>query len=200
MTPKYNPKHRKTKSVRSATGQAKKYLRNKKLTTLFIIAVVVGVSIVGIFIGKLSYDEWALTHVQKGDKVTVELRIWKADRDGNNISLVVWHENQTITMKDTANESGIVYGLWEQLLGMEDGQTRERLWLDRCVDDLEPIPDIDFHPEAIAGDGWDDRYKPGRRIGRCKSFGYDTTIELGVDLRFTPIIYWINVIKLEKAS
>ena len=200
VPPKYNPKHKKTKSVSPANRHTKKFLRNKKLTTVIIIAVVIGVSIAGIFIGKFGYDEWALDHIQKGDKVTAELRIWKADDEGENVSLVVWHDNVTITMEDTANETGIVYGLWDQLLGMAEGETKSRLWLPRCVDDMEPIPDEEFDPDAVAWDGWDDRYKPGRTRGRCHSFGYDTTVELGVNLRFTPIIYWINITELVKGN
>ena len=200
MTPKYNPKHQKKKTGPSSTKSAKKYLRNKKVTTWIIITVVVGVSIVGIFMGKLGYDEWALNHIQKGDTVTAELRIWKADDDGNNISLVVWHDNVTIHMEETALESDIVYGLWDQLHGMAEGDTREKLWLSRCVDDLIPIPDVEFYEDAVAGDGWDDRYRPGRSRARCQSFGTWTNGTMGVELRFTPIIYWINIVELVKGN
>ena len=180
-------------------------MQRKKLITLVVIAAVIGVSIVGIFIGKFGYDEWALTHIQKGDTVTMELRIWKADDEGNyiNSSIVEWNSTTDPlikTIKDTANETGIPYGLWDQLLGMKINETREKLWLPRCVDDLIPIPDVEFHEDAIGGDGWDDRYNPGSRRSRCYSFGYDTTSELGINLRFTPIIYWIYIAELEKEN
>ncbi len=171
--------------------------------TGIIIITVVGVSIVGIFIGKFGYDEWALTHVQKGDTVTMELRIWKADDDGNNISMVVWNRTDnplTKKIEVTAEETGLPYGLWDNLLGMKVGEIDERLWLPRCVDDLISIPEVEFHPDAVAGDGWDDRFKPETRQARCYSFGYDTTAELGINLRFTPIIYWIHITELEKGN
>ncbi|MHA1109551.1 MAG: hypothetical protein ACTSRE_00505 [Promethearchaeota archaeon] len=204
MSPKYNPKHKNRTKSSKTTKQAKKYMQRKKWITLIVIAAVIGVSIVGIFIGKFGYDEWALNHIQKGDRVTMELRIWKADDEGNyiNSSIVVWNSTTDPlikTIKDTANETGMPYGLWDQLLGMKFNETREKLWLPRCVDDLIPIPEVEFHEDAIAGDGWDDRYNPGsRRYARCYSFGYDTTSELGINLRFTPIIYWIHIVDLEK--
>ncbi|MBN2155839.1 MAG: hypothetical protein JW776_07330 [Candidatus Lokiarchaeota archaeon] len=203
MTPKYNPKHKKRKNSIPPTKQANKYQRNKKIITLGIIAIVIGVSLAGIFVGKFSYDEWVLTHIQIGDKITVELFIWIADDNGNNITGIVWNNtkgDQTFTIEETANETGIPYGLWDQLIGMENGSIRERLWLPRCVDDLVPIPDVDFHQDAVAGDGYDDRYQPGLRRSRCYSFGYNTISELGINLRYTPIIYRIHVLELNKKN
>ena len=198
VTPKYNPKHKKKRVIAPTQKSAQKFARNRKIITLIVIAGVIGVSIVGIFIGKSGYDGWKETHIQKEDEVTVELRIWKANDDGDNVSNVIWHQNKTYTIKETANETGIPYGLWDQLIGMEVNETDNRLFLPRCVDDMKPIDDVVFHEEAVAFDGWDDRYKPGRRIARCYSYGYDTTGELGVDLRFTPIIYWIKILNLKK--
>jgi len=203
VTPKYNPKHQKRRTTTPPSKQAKKFLQTKKFITLIIIAVVVGMGIVGIFIGKFSYDEWAKNHIQIGDEVTMELRIWMADDDGNNVSGIVWNMTDaplTKIIKKTANETGLPYGLWDQVLGMKLDAVKEKLWLPRCVDDLIPIPDVEFHPDAVAGDGWDDRYKPGSWRARCYSFGYDTTSELGVDLRFTPIIYWIRIVEIQKSD
>ncbi len=207
MSPKYNPKHKSQRSHGQSTKQAKKYQQSKKLITLFVIAGVIGVSIVGIFIGKLGYEEWAEDHIQKGDTVTMELEIWKADDEGNyiNTSIVVWNRTDDPyikTIEDTAIETGIPYGLWDQLIGMKLNETKQKLWLPRCVDDLvDDIPDVDFHPDAVAGDGWDDRFEPGNRRGRCYSFGYDTTSELDdVNLRFTPIIYRIYIVEIVKEN
>ena len=67
-----------------------------------------------------------------------------------------------------------------------------------CVDDLVPIPDVVFHEDAVPGDGWDDRFNPGNRRGRCYSFGYDTYFRIRSQFRFTPIIYWIHIVEIEK--
>ena len=109
-------------------------MQRKKMITLIVIAGVIGVSIVGIFIGKFGYDEWALNHIQKGDRVTMELRIWKADDEGNYINASISEWNRTTdpllkTIKDTAIETGLPYGLWDQLLGMKFNETKARLWL-----------------------------------------------------------------------
>jgi hypothetical protein len=204
VSPKYNPKHDKRRNLHNQSRQSKKYLRNRKLITVIIIVCVIGVSIVGIFLGKFGYEEWAVDHVQKGDIVTVQLRIWIADDDGNNVSMVVWNQTDdplVVKIKDSALETEIPYGLWDQLIGMKVNETEERLWLPRCVDDMIPIPDVEFHPDAVAGDGWDDRFRPGSLRSRCYSYGYDTTEELdGLNLRFTPIIYWIHVVNIVKDS
>ena len=90
-------------------------------------------------------------------------------------------------MESTAQETGLIYGFWLAVLGMAEGEFDDGVYLEACVDDLQYPPDYIYDPNAVAGDGWDDRYAPG--IVQCQSYGSG-------ELRFTRLIFEIEIIDI----
>lgn len=187
-----NPKHAKSRAGTKIYARKHKRFRSMRgfLFTVVILAVIIAGSVAVVIFN----PNENIRFVEVGDTVTVRYILWTTltnedwekgeQRDANN--------EFYIDMKETAQETGLIYGFWDAVLGMAEGEIDDGVYLEACVDDLQYPPDYVYHQSAVAGDGWDDRWALG--VVRCQSYGTDSP---SPDLRFKRLIFEIEIIKID---
>ncbi len=186
-----NPKHAKSRA--GTKIYARKHKRFRSMRGIFFTVVILAIIIAG-SVAVVVFTQDDIRFVKVGDTVTVKYTLWTTltnedwekseQRDANN--------EFYIDMKETAQETGLIYGFWDAVLGMAEGEIDNGVYLEACVDDLQYPPDYVYHQDAVAGDGWDDRYAP--ELVRCQSYGDDSR---GPELRFKRLIFEIEIIKID---
>lgn len=143
--------------------------------------------------------------VEIGDTITIEYTLWLSNNDGDKVDRLQTGSFES-TIEDTATDTGLIYGFWDALIGMVEN-VPEYAWLNKCIDDTQARPSgVTIDDEAVEGDNWDDRWPPDSPFGkRAESYGYDnyvTSESTGTEynLRFTPILFRIEVVDVQKGS
>lgn len=173
---------------------------NKRIIiSLAIIGIVLGSSI-GIIV-YLTRNTNNLQVVEIGDTVTVKYTLWVCDDNFVKLAKIDEDTMENVEIKESAEEQGWIWGFWDAVVGMPKNVPDDVL-LEKCIDDCEARPSgIIIHPNAVAMDGWDDRYDVG--VKRAASYGWDHEV-LDINninkynLRFTNLWFRIEILNITK--
>ncbi|MEE9377668.1 MAG: hypothetical protein V3V33_06490 [Candidatus Lokiarchaeia archaeon] len=134
----------------------KKYRSRTKIIVL--ICVVLILFIVGATIFTYSKPKT----VEKYDTVKIDYTVWESDRSRNYDTLnplldtIIWVTMVPITENDT---TGLILGLYKNLLGRKVYYESDLIWLDKCIDEnRDGIDDITNTTALTYGNGTDQYY------------------------------------------
>ncbi len=204
--PKQNPKHQK-KPIKAEYVRKRKKIPFQKRQILGIIFITVFfVSMASIVV--ISYMNQNLVYVEVGDTVYIKYSLWltksndnweKEDtkKDSNEYFKVVIGEDGSTTGFFSATNPNIQYGLiegfYDGVIGRVNGTVDNFVYIEACVDNMDDNYGT-LHPDAVAGDGWDDRYPPSLPFGReCKSYGAGPNVN-------RRLIFSIEILDIEKGT
>ena len=182
-----NPKHAKSRA--GIKIYARKHRRFRSMRGMIITIVILATIITGLVAVVIFNPNENILFVDVGDTVTVKYTLWLSDENWDQVEEKEAGEFD-ILMEATARDTGLIHGFWFAVLGMAEGEIDDGVYLEACVDDLQSPPAL-IHPLAVAGDDWDDRDAPG--VTFCQSYGSG-------ELRFTRLIFKIEIISIEKGS
>ena len=111
-----------------------------------VVATIVFVILVGVIVFAFFYNNPVAIHIQKYDTVEIQYTAWESDERKNYNELdplyddTIWVTMVPITENDT---TGLILGLYDNLLGKGISFESGLLWLDKCIDqDRNGIDDL----------------------------------------------------------
>ncbi|MBD3350959.1 MAG: hypothetical protein GF364_05680 [Candidatus Lokiarchaeota archaeon] len=205
---KPNPKHqKKTYQPPSNVQHYKRVGLSRRHILMITVGSIIAVAMVAITIVVINREENPNIFVEVGDNVEMRYTLWLSNEEGTKVERLNSGEFSS-DIKDTAKETGLIYGYWEALLGMQNGSIDE-VWLPACIDDAIETPEgVVLDDQCVAGDDWDDRYPPGQV--RAKSYGGDEAAAVriveseesgeDIDLRFKDLVFRIEILNIVKGD